>query len=179
MQPTAPTNPNRRAKLAEGPVGRTLLKLGRAGDAIEPLAKATRIDPENTAAHRDLGALGLNSARRGIEFLLGTQNTDGGWGAAAGLESTAEETALAVDALWTGPGIDGEAMVAAARGACFLAERVEAGELRKSSPIGLYFARLWYSECLYPLIWTVGALGRILATGAAREAAANRSNCGV
>ena len=27
MPPTAPTNPNRRAKLAEGPVGRTLLKL--------------------------------------------------------------------------------------------------------------------------------------------------------
>jgi hypothetical protein len=28
------------------------------------------------------------------------------------------------------------------------------------SPIGLYFARLWYSEEAYPVIWTVEALGR-------------------
>jgi squalene-hopene/tetraprenyl-beta-curcumene cyclase len=26
------------------------------------------------------------------------------------------------------------------------------------SPIGLYFARLWYHEKLYPIIWTLGAL---------------------
>ena len=57
------------------------------------------------------------------------------------------------------------------KGFLTLDQRVEAGELRNPSPIGLYFARLWYSERLYPLIWTVGALGRILATGAAREAA--------
>jgi cytochrome c-type biogenesis protein CcmH/NrfG len=42
-------------------LGCTLLKLGRAGDAVEPLAKATRIDPEHTAAHRDLGRALLES----------------------------------------------------------------------------------------------------------------------
>ena len=28
------------------------------------------------------------------------------------------------------------------------------------SPIGFYFAKLWYFERLYPLIFTVAALGR-------------------
>jgi squalene-hopene/tetraprenyl-beta-curcumene cyclase len=28
------------------------------------------------------------------------------------------------------------------------------------TPIGFYFAKLWYYERLYPLIFTVGALGR-------------------
>jgi hypothetical protein len=27
-----------------------------------------------------------------------------------------------------------------------------------TAPIGLYFARLWYHERLYPVIWTLGAL---------------------
>ena len=32
------------------------------------------------------------------------------------------------------------------------------------SPIGLYFAQLWYAEKLYPLIFTVGALERVSTT---------------
>jgi len=28
------------------------------------------------------------------------------------------------------------------------------------SPIGFYFAKLWYYEKLYPIIFTVGALNR-------------------
>ena len=42
-------------------LGRTLLELGRAGEAVEPFEKATRIDPEHTAAHRDLGRALLES----------------------------------------------------------------------------------------------------------------------
>lgn len=156
----------------------------RPDGSWDPLWFGSQLTPDGTnpvigtarvlAACRDLGALELESARRGAGFLIAAQNADGGWSAAAGLDSTVEETALAVEALWSGPGTGGEvsaAREAAARGARFLAERVEAGELRNSSPIGLYFARLWYSERLYPVIWTVGALGRILVTGAAREAA--------
>jgi len=26
----------------------------------------------------------------------------------------------------------------------------------------LYFAKLWYAEKMYPLVWTVSALGRVL-----------------
>jgi squalene-hopene/tetraprenyl-beta-curcumene cyclase len=39
-------------------------------------------------------------------------------------------------------------------------EQVEAGGLKKPTPIGFYFARLWYYEKLYPIIFTVAALGR-------------------
>jgi squalene-hopene/tetraprenyl-beta-curcumene cyclase len=39
-------------------------------------------------------------------------------------------------------------------------EAVESGRFRDPSPIGFYFAKLWYYEKLYPLIFTVAALGR-------------------
>jgi len=38
------------------------------------------------------------------------------------------------------------------------------------APIGLYFAHLWYSEELYPLIWTLDALGRVLKSESQRGA---------
>ncbi len=41
-----------------------------------------------------------------------------------------------------------------------LIEAVESGRFREASPIGFYFAKLWYYEKLYPLIFTVAALGR-------------------
>jgi squalene-hopene/tetraprenyl-beta-curcumene cyclase len=40
-------------------------------------------------------------------------------------------------------------------------ERWERGEARRASPIGLYFARLWYHESLYPLIFLVDALNHL------------------
>ena len=38
--------------------------------------------------------------------------------------------------------------------------RVEDGTFTDPSPIGFYFAKLWYFEKLYPIIFTVAALGR-------------------
>ncbi len=104
-------------------------------------------------------------ARRGRRFLLESQNPDGGWGASAGVASTTEETALAVSAL-ANPGPTG-ATDAVERGAAHLAGRVESGAWLQPAPIGLYFARLWYSEEAYPAIWTVEALGRVLTRGGA------------
>ena len=40
-----------------------------------------------------------------------------------------------------------------------LIELTDGGSSFPASPIGFYFANLWYSERLYPLIWTVEALG--------------------
>jgi hypothetical protein len=40
---------------------------------------------------------------------------------------------------------------------------VEAGDWREPAPIGFYFAKLWYYERLYPMIFTVGALGKAVA----------------
>jgi len=91
---------------------------------------------------------------RGQEFLISAQHAEGGWGGAAGVRPSIEETALALRALGSSP----EHAAARERGVAWLVERWERGEARQPSPIGLYFARLWYSETLYPLIFTVDAL---------------------
>jgi squalene-hopene/tetraprenyl-beta-curcumene cyclase len=95
-------------------------------------------------------------AERGAEWLVRSQNDDGGWGGVRGVKSSVEETALAVRAL--AGTVHREAVI---RGVQWLVARVESGEWRRASPIGFYFAKLWYSERLYPLIWTVAALGRV------------------
>lgn len=98
---------------------------------------------------------------RGTDWLAEAQNHDGGWGGAYGIASTTEETALAVEAL-----AGTRHVTAAERGVAWLAARVESGAWREPAPIGFYFAKLWYYERLYPIIWTVGALGRVQATEA-------------
>lgn len=99
---------------------------------------------------------------RAIAFLLKQQNADGGWGAAEGIASTVEETAQAVGALarWRS---DPAIAQAANGGVAFLLQAIAAGGLDHPAPIGLYFASLWYSETLYPTIWTLEALGRTMA----------------
>ena len=75
----------------------------------------------------------------------------------AGTPSSLEETALAVEVLLdAGP----DAADAVQRGLAWIVERVEQGGLYEPTPIGFYFAKLWYFEKLYPIIFTVAALGR-------------------
>lgn len=112
-------------------------------------------------AYRDLGQADAPPARRAEAFLLAAQNHDGGWGGAKDVPSSVEETALAVEALV--PGTGKPPCDSAWQGGRFLVECVESGRFRNTLPIGLYFAKLWYSERLYPIIWTVGALGRLVA----------------
>jgi len=98
------------------------------------------------------------AAARAVDWLLAAHNTDGGWGGGVGAPSTIEETALAVDALARAGGnaIDGHVE----SGVAWLIDATDRGRSFPASPIGLYFARLWYFEKLYPLIFTVSALGR-------------------
>lgn len=112
-------------------------------------------------AWTDCGRQTEPEAIKGLGFLLAAQNRNGGWGAAPGVESTVEETALAAAALCDWYGHD-SARYAYGRGADYLAARVIAGLPLPAEPLGLYFASLWYSEKLYPLLWTVEALGRVL-----------------
>lgn len=107
-------------------------------------------------------------ARNGIQYLVDAQSADGGWGGDRGVPPTVEETALATGALAAWAHLP-EARAAMHRGAHWLAERVEQGSWTRPAPIGLYFASLWYSEDLYPVVWTVEALGRVLAAEGARE----------
>ncbi len=99
---------------------------------------------------------------RATAYLLNVRNADGGWGGVRNAPSTMEETAVAVAAL---ADADESAGDAARRGALYLAKGVQDGAWRRPAPIGLYFASLWYSEALYPLVWTVDALGMFCGLG--------------
>jgi len=90
--------------------------------------------------------------RKAEGFLLDQQNRDGSWGGKKGIKASIEETSLAVSAL------AGKSPDACNRGFQWLmnCDRITA------SPIGLYFAMLWYDEELYPLIYSVEAFRRFL-----------------
>jgi squalene-hopene/tetraprenyl-beta-curcumene cyclase len=105
------------------------------------------------------GSAWSRAAERARGWLLRAQNSDGGFGGAPGVESSVEETALALEGLAGAAG--GEEAIA--RGVQWLADHTSEGTRFPPSPIGLYFAKLWYWDRLYPLIFTVGALGRVLA----------------
>ena len=98
-----------------------------------------------------------------VSWLVAAQSPDdGGWGGMAGASTTStEETALAVEALASASQTNvTEAASAITRGTNRLIGLIEAGAWKEQSPIGFYFAKLWYFERLYPLIFTVGALER-------------------
>jgi squalene-hopene/tetraprenyl-beta-curcumene cyclase len=92
----------------------------------------------------------LSSARN---FLLTQQNDDGSWGGAYGIKGSIEETSLAISAL------SGKYELQCVKGFQWLSEKFESQGI-PSTPIGLYFAALWYDEQLYPLIYYIEALRR-------------------
>jgi squalene-hopene/tetraprenyl-beta-curcumene cyclase len=127
-----------------------------APDDINPTYGTARV----LAAYRDLGRVDCDAARNGVAYLLSIQNGDSGWGGAKDAPSSVEETALVVELLSDrrlGLGTD-----ALSRGIDYLVKRVEDGTFIEASPIGFYFAKLWYFEKLYPIIFTVAALGKAL-----------------
>ena len=116
---------------------------------------------------------------KGLRYLLSVQNNDGGWGGAKGVPSKVTLTARALSALATfqdpvaqiqslgfdvrNPGIqtpDSNSGIAEAMNRAFnyLYRKYKAGELLAPEPIGLYFARLWYSEKMYNITFVLNAL---------------------
>ncbi len=117
-------------------------------------------------AYRDSNSFDTNVARFGLRWLVDHQNPDGGWGGGASLatndawlgNSSVEETSLCTEVLINYP--DERSQVAALRGIDWLTNAVESNRIGNFSPIGFYFAKLWYYEELYPLIFATAALGR-------------------
>ena len=106
----------------------------------------------------------------GIAWLLKAQQQNGGWSGSESGPVSIEETALVLTALASAqPHAGTNVTHALTRGTDWLVQQVESGAWKNPAPIGFYFARLWYYERLYPMIFTVGALtGRVatpLATG--------------
>lgn len=98
-------------------------------------------------------------ARRGAEYLAKAQNADGGWGGQKGVQSKVTLTARALAALAATD--DKQYRSAIERGFNFIYQIWEQGELSRREPIGLYFSRLWYSEEMYNLTFTLNALNKL------------------
>ena len=95
---------------------------------------------------------------RAAHWLLTMQRSTGGWGGGSLGPESIEETALATTALARLGNL-----AAANRGAQRLLELTRNGTHFPASPIGLYFARLWYAEQLYPMIFSAAAWRAVLA----------------
>ncbi len=108
---------------------------------------------------------------RAQNALLALQNLDGGWGGGIlHLEphetvqrSSVEETALALEALIP-LAHTSEIRSSVHQGLDWLLAEIDAKRHRQPSPIGFYFAKLWYYEDLYPLTFTVSALDSAVRT---------------
>ncbi|MCY4661304.1 MAG: squalene--hopene cyclase [Acidobacteria bacterium] len=131
-----------------------------APDDANPVYGTARV-LEGLAALPDAEAP-LAAEVRAARWLVGAQGSDGGWGGAPGVSPSIEETAVAVSALASvgrlprraaGPELD----AAVDGGVRWLIDATGGGRQAVPKPIGLYFAKLWYSEALYPWIFALGA----------------------
>jgi len=82
---------------------------------------------------------------KGCHFLVSAQNQDGSWGGDLNIKGSSEETSLTVTAL-----IRNGYLNECAEGINWLSKKIKSDGLN-ATPIGLYFASLWYSEELYPI----------------------------
>ncbi len=138
-----------------------------APDEANPVYGTARV-LEGLAALSDVETIPASEHRAAL-WLVDAQGDGGGWGGAPGVSPSIEETAVAVSALATWRRLPRAAPVrgiddAISRGVQWLASATDGGRRAATAPIGLYFAKLWYSEKLYP--WTFG-----LAALAAAESA--------
>jgi squalene-hopene/tetraprenyl-beta-curcumene cyclase len=127
-------------------------------DAENPIYGTTQV----LLAYRDLDQIESPRARRGLDWLAAAVDSGGGWGGGHGESrgpSSMEETAMAVEALLAAPA-DSPRQAVLDAGLEWLVRAVEESRHRQPAAIGLHPARLWYSEKVYPLAFTVSALGQ-------------------
>ena len=90
---------------------------------------------------------------RAIDWLTLAQNPDGSWGGDTQTPGSVEETSLALQALST---CSPEQTTAIKNGLAYLDQARLTHSDFEPTPIGFYFAKLWYFEKLYPLIYATG-----------------------
>jgi squalene-hopene/tetraprenyl-beta-curcumene cyclase len=118
------------------------------------------------AKSRPLPEVFRKALHKGADYLLNTQNPDGGWGGRTNTPSSIEETALAMEGL-ANYFLNSQRYAASTpplilrRGVNYLMQATQGGTVFDPSPIGFYFANLWYFEKLYPVIYTVAALTQV------------------
>lgn len=104
--------------------------------------------------NKALSAQAAPLIQNGLEYLQTAQKPDGSLGGDSASPPSLEETAVALHAL----SLSGSSPSALRSPLDWLLQATRQGSHFPSAPIGLYFARLWYHERLYPMIWTLQAL---------------------
>jgi len=117
------------------------------------------------------GQIETQAFRDGIRYLRTVQNEDGGWGGGTNtrypgstrpedtVSSTIEETAVALEGIMSAEDTT-DSSESILRGLSWLCESIRSSHHDCSQPIGFYFARLWYHEKLYPLVFSLSALNK-------------------
>jgi squalene-hopene/tetraprenyl-beta-curcumene cyclase len=157
--------PRTKRALAAG--RRYLAATQRADGAWWPLWFGNQAHPEQAnPAYGTAKVVRATRDHRGAEWLMAVQGADGGIASAPGIRATIEETAVAVEALAevaehaADRELAARALLAVGRGLEWLITHTDGGKRFPAAPIGLYFAKLWYDEALYPLVFTVTAFER-------------------
>jgi squalene-hopene/tetraprenyl-beta-curcumene cyclase len=106
---------------------------------------------------------------KSLEWMIQQQNTDGGWGGVFNTDSSNEETALCISVIALSlrtrkilnPTLITQSNEALIRGLDWLLPVIENNEYQTVSPIGFYFAKLWYFESMYPLVFVANAMNQV------------------
>jgi squalene-hopene/tetraprenyl-beta-curcumene cyclase len=106
-----------------------------------------------------------DARRRGESWLVANQRVDGAWGGGGDSPASIEETGLALEALAPSTTVAPSVLE---RGLAALDRLTAGGTTLTPAPIGFYFAKLWYFERLYPLIFATAAAGRLAARAGRR-----------
>jgi len=130
-----------------------------AADGANPVYGTSRVLA--ALAYLSTAPASLVDARdRGVRWLLASQNRDGGWGGGGSTPSSIEETGVALQAIARCARQERPLNfeTSAQRAVGWLSNATEEGRAVEAAPIGLYFARLWYFEDLYPIVFALAGL---------------------